>query len=166
MRRKILVTAVAAFFVVGCSNIPEGAVDAQALVCPPGQPGCEEILPVGPGGSISVDMGNFYFTFTDGIAVTGEVVVEAVNASDAYHNFEVLGAADGSEIVEADGGQTGVGSVFLFPGEWTVICNVPGHRAAGMESTITVYATEDEAAAAIEAGTTDIDRDASSMMGS
>lgn len=166
MRRKILVTAVAAFFVVGCANIPEGAVDAQALVCPPGQPGCEEILPVGPGGSVSVDMGNFFFTFTSGVAVTGEVVVEAVNISDAFHNFEVLGAADGSEIVEADGMQTGVGSVFLFPGEWTVICNVPGHRAAGMESTVTVYATEEEAEAAIEAGTTDADRDAGAVMGS
>lgn len=166
MRRQILVSAVAALLVIGCSNVPEGAVDAQALVCPPGQPGCEAILPVGPGGSISVDMGNFFFTFTSGVAVTGEVVVEAVNVADAFHNFEVLGAADGSEIPAADGGQTGVGSVFLFPGEWTVICNVPGHRAAGMESTVTVYATQDEADAAIMAGATDADRDASSVMGS
>ncbi len=163
MRRQILITAIAALFVVGCSNIPDGAIDAQALVCPPGQPGCEEVLPVGPGGRVSVDMGNFYFTFTSGVAVTGEVVVEAVNVSDAYHNFEVLGAADGSAIVEADGMQTGIDSVFLFPGEWTVICNVPGHRAAGMETTITVYATEEEAEAAVAAGMTDVERDAASM---
>lgn len=160
MRRQILGTAVAALFVVGCSNIPDGAVEAQALVCPPGQPGCEEILPVGSGGSVSVDMGNFFFTFTSGVAVTGEVVVEAHNVSDAFHNFEVLGAADGSEIVEANGMETGVGSVFLFPGEWTVICNVPGHRAAGMETTITVYATEEEAESAVTDGVTDVDRDA------
>lgn len=163
MRRQILGTAIAAVFAVGCSNIPDGAIAAQALVCPPGQPGCEEILPVGPGGRVTVDMGNFFFTFTDGAAVTGEVVVEAVNVSDAYHNFEVLGAADGSEIVEADGMQTGIGSVFLFPGEWTVICNVPGHRAAGMETTVTVYATQEEADAAIANGTTDVDRDAQAM---
>lgn len=166
MRRKILVTAVAAFFVVGCSNIPDGAVDAQALVCPPGQPGCEEILPVGPGGNIAVEMGNFFFNFANGVAVTGEVAVEATNVSDAYHNFEVLGAAEGSEVVEADGGQTGVGTVLLFPGEWTVICNVPGHRAAGMESTVTVYATEDEAQAAIADGNTNVDRDAAAGMSS
>jgi len=163
VRRQILATAVAALFVVGCSSIPDGAITAQAVVCPPGQPGCEEILPVGPGGSVSVEMGNFYFTFTGGVAVTGEVVVEAVNASDAYHNVEILGAADGSAIVEANGLETGVGSVFLFPGEWTVICNVPGHRAAGMETTITVFATEEDAQAAVAAGTTDAERDAMAM---
>jgi hypothetical protein len=72
------------------------------------------------------------------------------NVSDAYHNAEFLGAAEGSEIPEADGNETGEGTVLLFPGEWTVICNVPGHRQAGMETTVTVYATEEEAAAAAE----------------
>jgi hypothetical protein len=97
-----------------------------------------------------MDMGNFFFDNIQGTPITGEVLVTVHNVSDAYHNAEFLGAAEGSEIPEADGNETGEGTVLLFPGEWTVICNVPGHRQAGMETTITVYATEEEAAAAAE----------------
>jgi hypothetical protein len=93
-------------------------------------------------------MGNFFFDVSDAYAVTGAVEVTVVNVSDAYHNAQFLGAADGSDLPEADGNETGVGTVLLFPGEWTVICTVPGHRAAGMETTITIYATQEEADAA------------------
>jgi hypothetical protein len=169
LRRLMLGTAALATVVLlaGCSSVPEGAAEAQALVCPPGEEGCDEILPIGPGGAIDVDMGNFFFNVTDGVAITGQVQVTAVNVSDAYHNVEFLGAADGTylggsdgeAILGADGGETGEGMAALFPGEWLMICNVPGHRAAGMELPITVYATEEEAQAAIEAGETDADRD-------
>jgi plastocyanin len=146
--RHLIVAAASAALLVGCAPVPEGAVDASPLVCPPGAEGCDPIQPVGPGGSIAMDMGNFYFDVTDSYAVTGAVEVTVVNVSDAYHNAQFLGAADGSDIPEADGNQTGTGTVLLFPGEWTVICTVPGHRAAGMETVITVYATAEEAAAA------------------
>jgi plastocyanin len=155
--------AAASALLVGCGTVPEGAIEAEAFECPAGEEGCDEIRPVGPGGAIEMDMGNFFFEVTGGVAVTGEVEVTVVNVSDAYHNAEFLGAAEGSEIPEADGNETGVGTVLLFPGEWTVICNVPGHRAAGMETTITVYATEEEAEEAVEEGLTDADRDAEQM---
>lgn len=164
MRRFTLgLIAAASALLVGCGTVPEGAIEAEAFECPAGEEGCDEIRPVGPGGAIEMDMGNFFFEVTGGVAVTGEVEVTVVNVSDAYHNAEFLGAAEGSEIPEADGNETGVGTVLLFPGEWTVICNVPGHRAAGMETTITVYATEEEAQEAVEEGLTDADRDAEQM---
>jgi len=147
-RPHLLALAATAALLSGCATLPEGAVEAEPLVCEPGTEGCDPIQPVGPGGSITMDMGNFYFDVTDQFLVTGEIDVTVVNVSDAYHNAQFLGAADGSAIPEADGNQTGEGSVFLFPGEWTVICTVPGHRAAGMETTVTVYATADEAEAA------------------
>jgi len=146
--RALLAAAASVALLSGCASIPEGAVGASPLVCPPGAEGCDPIQPVGPGGTITMDMGNFYFDVTDAFAVTGAVEVTVVNVSDAYHNAQFLGAADGSDIPEADGNETGVGTVLLFPGEWTVICTVPGHRAAGMETTITIYATQDEADAA------------------
>ncbi|MEY3072454.1 MAG: hypothetical protein RLZZ353_650 [Actinomycetota bacterium] len=152
--RSLPALAAAAALLVGCTSVPEGAVTAAALVCPPGDPGCDPVQPVGPGGDLAMDMGNFFFDVTDAVAVTGAVEVTVTNVSDAYHNAQFLGAADGSELPEADGGAMGTGTVLLFPGEWTVICTVPGHRAAGMETTITVYATAEEAAAAEAAGAT------------
>ncbi|MFA9447060.1 hypothetical protein [Egicoccus sp. AB-alg6-2] len=150
MRRATLglVTA-AGLLVAGCSPIPAGAEEAAAVRCPEGSDCFDPIQPVGPGGDISLDMGNFFFDNLEGTPVTGEVTVTVTNVSDAYHNAEFLGAADGSGIPEADGGETGEDTVLLFPGEWTVICNVPGHRSAGMETTVTVYATQEEADAAL-----------------
>ena len=159
MRLSLLGLAAAGLVLAGCSPIPAGAVDAEAYVCEPGTEGCDEIRPVGPGGSLEVDMGSFFFEFTDGIAVTGEIDVIAHNVSGDYHNIEFIGAAEGSSfmggtdgdaIAGAMGNETGEGTVALFPGTWTVICNVPGHVAAGMITEITIYATEEEAEAALE----------------
>jgi plastocyanin len=148
VRLRLLAVAASAALLTGCASLPDGAVEANPLVCPPGTEGCDPIQPVGPGGSITMDMGNFYFDITDQFLVTGEIEVTVINVSDAYHNAQFLGAADGSDIPEADGNETGTGTVYLFPGEWTVICTVPGHRAAGMETTVTVFATVEEAEAA------------------
>ena len=40
-------------------------------------------------------------------------------------------------VVEAEGGQSDVGDISLEPGEYTYYCDIPGHRAAGMEGTLT-----------------------------
>jgi plastocyanin len=142
--------AASSLVLAACATVPDGSIEAEAMACPPGSECYDEIQPVGEGGELEMDMGNFFFDNIQGTPVTGEVLVTVHNVSDAYHNAEFLGAAEGSEIPEADGNETGEGTVLLFPGEWTVICNVPGHRQAGMETTITVYATEEEAAAAAE----------------
>jgi hypothetical protein len=142
--------AATSLVLAACATVPDGSIEAEAVACPPGSDCYDEIQPVGPGGELEMDMGNFFFDNIQGTPITGEVLVTVHNVSDAYHNAEFLGAAEGSAIPEADGNETGEGTVLLFPGEWTVICNVPGHRQAGMETTITVYATEEEAAAAAE----------------
>jgi hypothetical protein len=142
--------AATSLVLAACATVPDGSIEAEAMACPPGSDCYDEIQPVGPGGELEMDMGNFFFDNIEGTPITGEVLVTVHNVSDAYHNAEFLGAAEGSEIPEADANETGEGTVLLFPGEWTVICNVPGHRQAGMETTITVYATEEEAAAAAE----------------
>ncbi len=153
MRRATLgLVAATALVLSACATVPDGAIDAEALACPPGTEGCDEVLPIGPGGELIVEGGNFWFDVTDGVPITGDIEVTLINVSDAFHNFEVLGAAEGSEIIDADAFEEGVGTVKLFPGTWTVICNVPGHRQAGMEFQLTVFADEAEAELAEEAG--------------
>jgi hypothetical protein len=142
--------AATSLVLAACGTVPDGSIEAEAVACPPDSDCYDEIQPVGPGGELEMDMGNFFFDNIQGTPITGEVLVTVHNISDAYHNAEFLGAAEGSQIPEADGNETGEGTVLLFPGEWTVICNVPGHRQAGMETTVTVYATEEEAEAAAE----------------
>lgn len=54
------------------------------------------------------------------------------------HNI-VVEVADGEEtVVECSGGQIGVGDVDLEAGSHVFFCDIPGHRAAGMEGTLTV----------------------------
>lgn len=159
MRLSLLGLAAAGFMLASCSPIPADAVDAEAYVCEPGTEGCDEIRPVGPGGSLEIDMGSFFFEFVDGIAVTGDIEVIANNVSSDYHNIEFIGAAEGSSfmggtdgdaVVGAMGNESDTGTVALFPGNWTVICNVPGHVEAGMITEVTIYATEEEAEEALE----------------
>ncbi|WP_052666128.1 hypothetical protein [Nitriliruptor alkaliphilus] len=161
-RMTLGLVTVSAALLAGCQSVPEEAKEAAAYECPVGEEGCDVVQPVGPGGEMTIIAsreGEFSFTVEDGIAPTGEIRVAFSNEGTAVHNVEVLGAADGSTIPEAPGGGEDEGVFLLFPGEWTIICNIPGHRASGMEATIQVFATEEEAAEA-EAEGLDPDEDA------
>jgi plastocyanin len=161
-RRTLGLVTVSAALLVGCQTVPEEAIEAAAYECPVGEEGCDVVQPVGPGGEMTVISSReseFSFTVEDGIAVTGEIAVFFENEGTALHNAEVLGAAEGSGIPESGPGESDEDVWLLFPGEWTVICNIPGHRANGMETTVTVYATEEEAAEAEAAGEDQADDD-------
>jgi len=131
-----------------CATIPEGAVEAQAYECPPGTEGCDPIQPVGPGGWLDVEAGNFWFEVTDGVPITGDIEVTLTNTSEIYHDFVVIGAADGSDYIGTEAFEEQAGAIKLFPGQWTVFCSVPGHREAGMEFQLEVFVDEEEAALA------------------
>ena len=145
--------AVTSLFLVGCgAAIPDGAPDAEWQAAPEGHPDHDPVMPVGPGGTLEVEAGDFFFDIVGGQPVTGEIEVTGINVSNSFHDIHFAGAAEGSEIIEMDGGETSSGTVLLFPGEVTMWCDVPGHREAGMEETVTIYATEEEAAEAAEEG--------------
>lgn len=67
----------------------------------------------------------------------GEIPVELVNEGAIEHNV-VIEELDDEVILEAAGGETDSGTVELEPGDYTYYCSIPGHRAAGMEGTMTV----------------------------
>jgi plastocyanin len=66
----------------------------------------------------------------------GLVEFELVNDGNARHNV-VLDDLGNELVVEADGGETAVGSIELEPGEYAYHCDIPGHEQA-MSGTFTV----------------------------
>lgn len=149
MRRRTAVTAAAAIAAVlaGCSPSSPEAIEAQGITEERAE---DPVIPTGPGGAISVVAFDLGFRDLEGEAVDGPVEVTLDNVGDAFHNFRIDNAAGENVVVDANAGETGVGELQLFgrPGgqEYVYYCDVPGHRAAGMEGTLLVYATAEEAA--------------------
>ena len=67
----------------------------------------------------------------------GAVDVELVNEGNIEHNV-VIEELDDRNILDAAAGESDSGSVELEAGTYTYYCDVAGHRAAGMEGTLTV----------------------------
>jgi len=66
----------------------------------------------------------------------GEHLALRLHAVDGYHTFAIEGYG---HAVGASAGTTHTGGLTLKrPGRYTFYCEEPGHRAAGMEGTITV----------------------------
>lgn len=88
------------------------------------------------GGPSSVEVGMKEFAFdpsTIKVAADGKLVLK--NNGELAHDLAIGDLA--SDMV--DPGATGeLDLAGLAPGEYTFICQVPGHEAAGMKGTITV----------------------------
>lgn len=151
MRTRILgALAVGAVALAGCQGVPDGAISAQAYTDETLE---DPIQPVGPGGSLTVEMFEWGFEIVEGVAIDGPVEVEAINTGGATHNFRIDEAAGDTKKVEAPAGESDTGTLQLFgPGTYTYYCDIPGHRAQGMEGELVVYATEEEAQEAQESG--------------
>lgn len=85
---------------------------------------------------ITVGADSFEYTPADITVAAGEDLAIALSSDDVYHDFEVEGVEG---HVGAEPGETMMGGFrFDEPGEYTYFCSVTGHRAQGMEGTITV----------------------------
>lgn len=134
--------AAGALALAGCASAPQAAIEAEPLT---EQRRDDPVIPIGPGGQLEVEAGEFYFELLSGVAIDGPVTVTLDNVGGALHNFRIDEAVGESNKVEAEAGDVATGDLLLFSGEYTYYCDVPGHRAAGMEGTLTVYANEEEA---------------------
>jgi len=150
MRRRHLITtatAAAAMLLAGCAPSSPEAIDAVAITEERAE---DPVIPTGPGGSFSIVAFDLGFRDLEGQTIDGPNEVTIENAGDAEHNIRIDQAAGDNLKVTALGGETQTGELQLFgqPGglEYVYYCDIPGHRAAGMEGTLIVYA--DEAGAA------------------
>jgi uncharacterized cupredoxin-like copper-binding protein len=96
------------------------------------------VEPKGPATeTISVEAGNFYFK-PDKISARAGIAKIALTAKNGIHDFVFDGAYPGFELEADGGGGTQAKKIDLKPGKYTFYCSIAGHRAAGMEGTLTV----------------------------
>lgn len=70
-------------------------------------------------------------------APAGDVTV-SITCESLGHNVVFEGVDGETPIAECTGPGTDTGSTTLPPGEAVYYCSIPGHRAGGMEGTLTV----------------------------
>jgi plastocyanin len=87
--------------------------------------------------TISVHAGNFYFKPDQPTAKPGIATIELTSDGGA-HDFVFDDAYSGFQLEVAGNGSTDSQKIDLKAGKYTFYCSLPGHRAAGMEGTLTV----------------------------
>lgn len=92
--------------------------------------------PAAGGTSISITETEFKFTPASMTAKAGPVTFELKNVGSVEHNFVIEGTEVNREAIQAGTSETI--TVTLQPGEYTILCTVPGHKEAGMVAKIRV----------------------------
>jgi plastocyanin len=121
--RLAAVTAVAALALVACG----GDDDAGDTPPPADGPG----LHVGAKDSLEFDTERYE-------AAPGEIEIELIDVGSLNHTLVVEGHESALRLSVTGQGTTDSGSLDLPEGSYTIYCDVPGHRSAGMEATLVV----------------------------
>lgn len=145
----LMAVAFAAVIAAGCGGDDNGGGSTTAAE-------------TGAAGTLTIDMGDFFFEPKDATASAGSTTISAPNVGQVEHEFilaksdvdpaslpvsgdrvdedafvkqgaEVLG-----EIEDVPAGQTKEGSFDLTPGKYVMFCNLPAHYAQGMYGSLTV----------------------------
>jgi plastocyanin len=133
-RRALPLVLVLAAFVLALSACGGGGSSSSTTPATTGGGG-------GGGGStvkISADpSGALKYEQTDVSATAGSITIDFTNMSSLPHDVTIEGnGASGATDQITD--STTSTTVDLDPGTYTFFCSVDGHRAAGMEGTLTV----------------------------
>lgn len=149
--RSVTLAALAALALLGtgCTRAPAGAPEAVNVRCPEGSDCYDPPRALGDGGTVEFVAVDFAFPEVRGAVSQGDITVILDNEANGEHNIIFEGANAGSDdVIVAGGLQTAEGVVNLFPGNYTYFCDIPGHRASGMEGSLEVFATAEQAAEA------------------
>lgn len=131
MRRNLLLPAVVAGLILaGCTSDAQEQGGAQDAAAPAAGDGAT-------GGGLTFVARDIEYSQAPSTAPAGEVTVELINEGAIVHDVAIE-ELDDTVVATAPGGQTASGQVALEPGTYTYYCTIPGHRAAGMEGTLTV----------------------------
>ncbi|MBO0685417.1 MAG: cupredoxin domain-containing protein [Candidatus Dormibacteraeota bacterium] len=92
-------------------------------------------------GAIKVTMSEFKYDPATIDAKAGNVVINLVNSGTTTHDM-VVDDPSGKQVAKSELVSAGASSTFnvgnLTAGSYTVFCDLPGHRQAGMQGTLQV----------------------------
>jgi uncharacterized cupredoxin-like copper-binding protein len=91
------------------------------------------------GGTVTLGESEFKITPKDATAKAGKVTIDVKNDGQIVHNLNVEGNGIAEKkTADLQPGSSGKVTVDLKPGKYEMYCSIDGHRASGMEGTITV----------------------------
>jgi plastocyanin len=93
--------------------------------------------PTATGTALSIEAHEFSLSPRDLHAAAGNVAIRYTNAGAIQHTLVIDGVA-GFKLDVAKTGDVDTATVKLEPGTYTLYCDIPGHRPAGMEDHLTV----------------------------
>jgi plastocyanin len=132
--RILAVVAIAATFglAAGCGGDDDDDEEPAATE----EPAAEEPA-AGGGAATEIGMSEYAFDPADATVSQGDTIT-ATNDGEIPHNYTI--EADGDEVgtEDIDPGSSGDLTVDVDPGDYDVICTIPGHAEQGMTGTITV----------------------------
>jgi uncharacterized cupredoxin-like copper-binding protein len=112
------------------------ALAAIALGSCGGEDDASDAAPDGNGG-IEVVARDIEFGESEYATNAGDVQLRYVNQGSIAHTL-LIDDVDDFKLEVTGNGDEDQGSVELQPGTYTLFCDVPGHREAGMEATLEV----------------------------
>jgi plastocyanin len=112
-------------------------MEGTMTVTPGGAAGAAAPGGAGGGAGIEVEAGDLFLKPSELKAAPGPVQVTYKNSGQLQHTLVVEEDPKFEKLV-ADGGKTVSGTLQVGPGTYTLYCDVPGHRAAGMEAKLLV----------------------------
>ena len=114
------------------------ATAAVVVACGGGGGGSSYKQPKGPAQTtLDIKGGNFFFDPKNSDAPAGVDTVK-LESEGGLHTLVFDGGKVPDFKLEAGSGKSDELKVDLKPGKYTIYCDIPGHREAGMEGTITV----------------------------
>ena len=87
--------------------------------------------------TVPIEAHEFSLSPADQHAAPGNITIQYKNAGSIEHTLLIDGVA-GFKLDVAKGGDVESATVKLEPGTYILYCDIPGHRAAGMEAHLTV----------------------------
>jgi plastocyanin len=127
--RALAALALAGLLAGGCGGGGGGggAADSVTVTAPAG----------GGAASVTIEAHDVYFVPKRVKAPAGKLEIHYVERGSQQHTLVIEGVK-GFELAVGPGATQKTGTVDLQPGVYTYYCTIPGHRAQGMQGTITV----------------------------